>query len=102
MSLFWYPELNDKLENDGKLDKGMLVSSYIRYFLARLQSMFIYEGLPDSMPQKWLENLLLVNGSAVIIPNGDKGLIATRAGIGGEPDVYYIPTQCIVTNKRRF
>ena len=98
MSLFWYPELNDKLENDGKLDKGMLVSSYIRYFLARLQSMFIYEGLPDSMPQKWLENLLLVNGSAVIIPNGDKGLIATRAGIGGEPDVYYIPTECIVTN----
>lgn len=98
MSLFWYPELNDKLENKGKLDKGMLVSSYIRYFLARLQSMFIYEGLPDSMPQKWLENLLLVNGSAVIIPNGDKGLIATRAGIGGEPDVYYIPTECIVTN----
>ena len=98
MSLFWYPELNDKLENDGKLDKGMLVSSYIRYFLARLQSMFIYEGLPDSMPQKWLENLLLVNGSAVIIPNGDKGLIATRAGIGGKLDVYYIPTECIVTN----
>ena len=98
MSLFWYPELNDKLENKGKLDKGMLVSSYIRYFLARLQSMFEYDGLPESMPQKWLENLLLVNGSAVIIPNGDKGLIATRAGIGGEPDVYYIPTECIVTN----
>ena len=98
MSLFWYPELNDKLENNGKLDKGMLYSSYVRYFLARLQSMFIYEGLPETIPQKWLENLLLVNGSCVIIENGDKGLIATRCGIGGKPDVYYIPTECIVTN----
>ena len=98
MSLFWYPELNDKLENNGKLDKGMLYSSYVRYFLARLQSMFIYENLPETIPQKWLENLLMVNGSCVIIQNGDKGLIATRCGIGGEPDVYYIPTQCIVTN----
>ena len=98
MSLFWYPELNDKLENNGKLDKGVLYSSYVRYFLARLQSMFIYEGLPETIPQKWLENLLLVNGSCVIIQNGDKGLIATRCGIGGKPDVYYIPTECIVTN----
>ena len=97
MSLFWYPELNEKYDFNDKPDKGMLLSSYIRYVLARLQSMFIYEGLPDSIPQKWLENLLLVNGSCVFIKNGDD-LIVTRAGIGGKPDVYYIPTECIVTN----
>ena len=98
MALFWYPELNDKLENNGRLDKAVLVSSYIHYFLDRTQSMFKYSGLPETIPQKWFENLLQVNGSCVIIPNGDKGLIATRCGIGGEPDVYYIPTKCIVTN----
>lgn len=97
MSLFWYPELNEKYDFNGKPDKGMLLSSYIRYFLARLQSMFIYEGLPDTIPQKWLENYLLVNGSCVWVKNGDD-LIVTRAGIGGEPDVYYIPTECIVAN----
>ena len=97
MGLFWYPELNDKYDFEGKPDKPLLLSSYIRYYLARLQSMFIYTGLPDSIPQKWLENLLLVNGSCVWIKNGDD-LIVTRAGIGGEPDVYYIPTQCIVSN----
>ena len=97
MSLFWYPELNEKFDFNGKPDKGMLLSSYILYFLARLQSMFIYEGLPDSIPQKWLENLLLVNGSCVWIKNGDD-LIVTRADIGGKPDVYYIPTECIVAN----
>ncbi|MBR4955657.1 MAG: hypothetical protein IKY46_07080, partial [Clostridia bacterium] len=78
-------------------DKGMLLSSFIRYYLARLQSMFKYEGLPDTIPQKWLENYLLVNGSCVWIET-DKGLIVTRAGIGGKPDEYYIPTECIVTN----
>ena len=97
MSLFWYPELNEKYDFEGKPDKGMLLSSYIRYYLARLQSMFKYEGLPDSIPQKWLENYLLVNGSCVWIET-EKGLIVTRAGIGGKPDEYYIPTQCIVTN----
>lgn len=97
MSLFWYPEINEKYDFEGKPDKGMLLSSYIRYYLARLQSMFVYEGLPDSIPAKWLENLLLVNGSCVWIKNGDD-LIVTRAGIGGKPDVYYIPTECIVTN----
>ena len=97
MSLFWYPELNEKFDFDEAPDKGMLLSSYIRYFLARLQSMFIYEGLPDTIPQKWLENYLLVNGSCVFIET-DEGLIVTRAGIGGEPDCYYIPTECIVTN----
>ena len=98
MGLFWYPEINEKYMFEGKPDKPLLMSSYVKYFLARLQSMFIYEGLPDTIPQKWLENLLLCNGSCVWIENGDKGLIVTRAGIGGKPDVYYIPTECIVAN----
>ena len=97
MSLFWYPEINFKYDLEGKPDKGMLLSSYIRYYLARLQSMFKYDGLPDTVPAKWLENYLLVNGSCVWVKNGDD-LIVTRAGIGGEPDVYYIPTKCIVAN----
>ena len=97
MSLFWYPELNEKYDFEGKPDKGMLLSSYVRYYLARLQSMFVYDGLPESIPQKWLENYLLVNGSCVWIET-DKGLIVTCAGIGGDLDEYFIPRQCIVTN----
>ena len=97
MSLFWYPDINEKYKFEGKPDKGMLLTSYINYYLARMQSMFEYEGLPDSIPQKWLENLLMVNGSCVWIKNGDD-LIVTCAGIGGKPDVYYIPTECIVSN----
>ena len=97
MSLFWYPELNEKYAFDDAPDKGMLLSSHINYFLARLQSMFIYDGLPDTIPAKWLENYLLVNGSCVWVKDGDD-LIVTRGAVGADPDVYYIPTKVIVTN----
>ena len=97
MALFWYPELNDKIEFEEKPDKGLMLSSYVAYFLARLQSMFIYDGLPESIPQKWLENYLLVNGWCVWVKNGED-LIVTNAGIGADPDCYYIPTKAIVSN----
>ena len=97
MSLFWYPEINEKYAFDDMPDKGMLLSSYIRYYLSRLQSMFKYEGLPDTIPAKWLENYLLVNGFTVFIKDGDD-LICTYAGVGADPDVYYIPTKAIVSN----
>lgn len=98
MSLFWYPELNEKYTFEEAPDKGMLLTSYINYFLARLQSMFIYDGLPDTIPQKWLENLLLVNGSCVWLKTENDGLFVNRAAPAGERDVYYIPEKVIVTN----
>lgn len=97
MSLFWYPEINEEYAFDDMPDKGMLLSSYIRYYLSRLQSMFKYEGLPESIPAKWLENYLLVNGFTVFIKDGDD-LICTYAGVGADPDVYFIPTKAIVSN----
>ena len=96
-NLFWYPALNSKFDFDKPLPKGDMLDSYILYNLARLQSMFKYDGLPDTIPQKWLEHYLLVNGSCVFIKDGED-LIATTGGMGGLPDRYYIPTQYIVAN----
>ena len=97
MGLFWYPALNSKFDFDKPLDKGAMLDSYIQYYLARLQSMFKYEGLPDSIPAKWLEHYLLVNGSCAWVMDGDD-LIVTTGGWGGIPDRYYIPTEYIVSN----
>ena len=96
-NLFWYPALNSKFDFDKPLPKGDMLNSYILYNLARLQSMFKYDGLPDTIPQKWLEHYLLVNGSCAFIKDGED-LIATTGGMGGIPDRYYIPTQYIVAN----
>lgn len=95
--LFWYPALNCPFDFEKPFDKGLLLNSYIKYYLARLQKMFKYTGLPETIPQKWLEHYLLVNGSCVFIKDGDD-LIATTGGMGGMPDRYYIPTKYIVSN----
>lgn len=95
----WYPDIGEKYDFDGKPNKALLLSSYIKYFLARLQSMFIYEGLPDSIPQKWLENYLLTKGTVTWLRNGlDGDLVVTFGGLGGKPDEYYIPTEVIIAN----
>ncbi len=93
----FYPVFNQKYDFDKPFDKGVLLDSYIKYYLARLQSMFKYTGLPDSIPSKWLEHYLLVNGQCIFCKNGDD-LIVTTGGQGGMPDIYYIPTKYIVAN----
>lgn len=94
MSLFWYPDRGIDLD---KPNKEQLHRHYVMTMLNRLQSMFKYEGLPDTIPQKWLENYLLCNGSCVFVMDGDD-LIVTTGGWGGLPDRYYIPTEYIVAN----
>ena len=97
MSLFWYSDRKHKYEFDKPIDKQKALDVYCFYFLTRLQSMFKYSGLPDTIPAKWLENYLLVNGSCAFIMDGED-LIVTTGGWGGLPDRYYIPTEYIVAN----
>ena len=96
-NLFWYPALNCKYDQDKPLPKDLVFNSYIQYYLARCQSMFKYDGLPDTIPAKWLEHYLFTNGQCVFIKDGED-LIVTTGGMGGIPDRYYIPTQYIVSN----
>ena len=70
--------------------------------LARLQKMFKYSGLPDSIPRQYLENYLLVNGSCIIARDkknpSDPSIYAFVGAAGGEPDIYYRPTRYMVAN----
>lgn len=96
-NFFWYPALHCKYDQDKPLPKDLVFNSYIQYYLARCQSMFKYDGLPDTIPAKWLEHYLFVNGNCVFIKDGED-LIVTTGGMGGLPDRYYIPTEYIVSN----
>lgn len=95
--LFWYPSLKYSNIFNGDFDKAQMLDSYIRYFLARLQSMFKYEGMPETMPAKWFEHYLLTNGNVLVI-EADGKLICTTGGMGGLPNAYYIPSEYIVSN----
>ena len=78
-------------------DKNKAVTQFIDNTLAKTQSMFIYEGLPDTLPQHVLEDMLQRYGYAFITKhNGD--LYAFMGGLGGEPDVYGRPTVITVSN----
>lgn len=78
-------------------DKMRCITAYIKYMLNRLQALFNYDGLPDTIPQRDLELLLQTNGHATITEVDGK-LYALRGGLGGEPNPYYMPTVSVVSN----
>ena len=78
-------------------DKQCGVNNYIAYMLNRTQRIFEYEGLPDTIPQKFLELQLQRFGFSCIAKFKDS-VYAFRGGLGGEPDPYYFPTICTVSN----
>lgn len=78
-------------------DKPRLKRQYINYMLMRTQRIFTYNGLPDTIPEKDLELLLQVTGSATITKVNDK-LYAFYGGLGGELNEYYLPTISTVSN----
>lgn len=78
-------------------DKDTSVNAYIDRGLAMCQSMFIWDGLPESIPQKELERLLQTNGNC-FVTRVDGTLYALQGAKGGEPDVYERPTIYTVSN----
>lgn len=83
-------------------DKSKSAQSIINYMLARLQKMFKYTNLPDSIPRQYLENYLLVNGHCIVAKDkrhpSDESIYAFIGAAGGEPDIYYRPTRYMVAN----
>lgn len=86
-----------KLYQQQVRDKDTAVTEFMANTLAKTQSMFEYEGLPDSIPQKELERLLQTTGNA-FVTSVDGVLYALSGGKGGEPDVYGRATLYTVAN----
>lgn len=78
-------------------NKTQVQKQHVSYMLNRLLSMFKYEGLPDNIPQRDLELILLTQGSATFY-HYDGKLRANFGALGGEMNEYYMPTRSIVTS----
>ena len=65
--------------------------------LNRLQKLFKYDGLPETIPAEYLEMYLQMNGSC-IIADVEGSLYALVGSLGGEPDAYYLPQDYVVAN----
>ena len=77
--------------------KDVAVTSFIEHTLAITQSMFKYDGLPESIPQVELERLLQEDGKCAIAKAGD-ALYALGGSPGGEQDAYGRQLDFIVAN----
>lgn len=78
-------------------DKVKSNSNLISYMLNRTQSMFKYEGLPDTISERVLELYLQINGNCCFY-EVNNNLYVFTGGMGGELDVYYMPTIYTISN----
>ena len=78
-------------------DKNRLIRYFLNYMILRTQRMFEWDGLPDTIPQKDLELIIQLTGSATISEVEGK-LYAFYGGLGGELNEYYQPTLSVVAN----
>ena len=78
-------------------DKKTSSRAYYRYLLSRLLRMFQYKNLPDTIPHEILDRYLFEYGIACIT-KVDGELYVFSGNLGGPQDVYYRPTQFIISN----
>ena len=78
-------------------DKSACIRQHIAYMLNRTQSMFRWKGLPDTIPERSLELFLQTNGNVCFYKHNGELYVFT-GGMGGEPDVYYMPTVYTISN----
>lgn len=77
-----YSNIYQKYQKEIK-DKDTALLSFINNTLAKLQSMFVWSDLPDTIPNEELERLLQTNGHCFVTKVGND-LYALRGTLGGK------------------
>lgn len=102
----WYMKLFSSYDF---LDKEARFNEYVQEYLRIFNRMFKYNGLPETVPQRKLEEFLQTK--AIVFPmecqpwkssdfkeKAEKGLYVFFGGYGGAPDVYYERTGANIAN----
>lgn len=85
-------------------DRHAIAKEYYKNFLIRLDSMFKYKGLPETIPPHILNRYLFINGWCGIgLAPESAGkhageLVCFFGGLGDVPDMYYMPTAITMSN----
>ena len=96
----YYRYINEILPGMGEYcftNKEKTINNYVRYMLARTQQIFRWNNLPETIPARMLELYLQTNGNTCFYRHEDSLYVFT-GGLGGEPDVYYMPTIYTIAN----
>lgn len=90
-------EINYKWAKELIYTKDKYLQNYIDDMLIKLNQMFHYENLPESVPKRVLEKMLMESGYCIFTKVNDK-YVVLQGGLGGELNEYYEYTRCIVAN----
>lgn len=78
-------------------NKAQRINDLVKCTLNRTARIFEWYNLPPTIPARMLELYLQVNGNACFYQY-DNNLYVFIGGLGGEPDVYYMPTIYTIAN----
>ena len=90
-------DLNYKFAREYLYNKDKYLDNFIDDMLIKVNQMFHYENLPDTVPKRILEKFLTESGYCIFTKHNDKFVIL-QGGLGGELNEYYEYTKCIVAN----
>lgn len=79
-------------------NKKKIINDYMKMFFIRTNTMFEYDGLPETIPKEDYQLIKQRFGSATIGKANNEKVYAFYGGLGGEWNEYYHPTLSIVTN----
>ena len=103
----WYSKLFSSYDF---FDKEAAMNRYMQEFMRITNRMFKWEGLPDTIPERKLEEFLQTKGIVYFtkcrpLKSSDRpedyaeeGLYVFFGGYGGAPDVYYERTMANIAN----
>lgn len=81
-------------------DFDTLYRYYFNWTLSIMNELLIFEGLPDTIEPTFFKWCLYVTGKVTFFRDDDGTLLALNGVPSNEPDIYYIPTNILVTNPR--
>ena len=90
-------DINYQLARQNLYSKDLFLNNYIDDMLTKCNQMFVYTGLPDTVPKRILEKYLTENGDCIFTKHNDKFVILLGSA-GGILNEYYEPTKYIVSN----
>lgn len=90
-------DVNYEYARRGLYDKDIALDNFVENMLIKCRQMFDWQGLPNTIPQRNLENYLTENGSCIFAEHNGEYYVFI-GGAGGTPNVYYEPTIYTVAN----
>ena len=77
-----------------------LYRHYFNFIMRDLFRIFIFDNIPDTVNETFLKYMLFLHGKITFFRDDDGTLLALNGAPSGQPDIYYIPEDMIVSNPR--